>query len=124
MSNPVPCLIEYPTSIWFCLLEGDKYIKVAEVAGGVTELEGYKPKSLKQVRDRDRQRPKLLCVGDLAEAVVQESGQWGALLNLMAAQMEHIFRTANFKKPKPRKPKPEPFDLATYLMERDHDRTN
>lgn len=98
MSNPVPCLIEYPTSIWFCLLEDDKYIKVAEVAGGVTELEGYKPKSLKQVRDRDRQRPKLLCVGDLAEAVVQESGQWEALLRLMASRMQRAFPKSRLTK--------------------------
>lgn len=98
MSNPVPCLIEYPTSIWFCLLEDDKYIKVAEVAGGVTELEGYKPKSVKQLRDRSRMRPKLLCVGDLAEEVVKESGQWGALLHLMAHRMYQAFPKSTITK--------------------------
>lgn len=84
----VPALIEYPTSIWFCLLEDDKYIKVAEVAGGVTELAGYKPKSLKQVRDRSRMAPRLLCTGRLAEETVKATGQWPALLHLMAHQIE------------------------------------
>ena len=80
----VPALIEYPTSIWFCILEDDKFIKVAEVAGGVTELDGYKPKSERELRDRDRQRPRLLCVGRLAEETVKATGQWPALLRLMA----------------------------------------
>ena len=84
----VPALIEYHTSIWFCLLEDDKYIKVAEVAGGVTELAGYKPKSERELRDRRRQQPKLLCVGRLAEETVKATGQWPALLYLMAHQIE------------------------------------
>lgn len=120
---PVPALIEYPTSIWFCILEDDSFIKVAEVAGGVTELDGYRPKSLKQVRGRDRQRPRLLCVGRLAEETVKATGQWPALLRLMAAQMEKIFTVGNFKPPKKRKLKPAPFDLQAWIWERDHDRT-
>lgn len=90
---PVPALIEYPTSIWFCILEDDKFIKVAEVAGGVSELEGYRPKSVRELRDRRKQRPKLLCVGRLAEETVKATGQWDALLRLMAAQMEKVFDT-------------------------------
>ncbi len=88
----VPALIEYPTSIWFCILEDDKFIKVAEVAGGVTELTGYRPKSVRELRDRRKQQPKLLCVGRLAEETVKATGQWPALLTLMAAQMERIFQ--------------------------------
>lgn len=93
----VPALVEYPTSIWFCILEDDKFIKVAEVAGGVTELAGYKPKSVRELRDRRRQQPKLLCVGRLAEETVKATGQWPALLRLMAAQMERIFIVGNPK---------------------------
>ena len=92
--------------------------KVAEVAGGVTETGRIQT----QIRagasvTEDRQRPRLLCVGRLAEETVRATGQWPALLRLMAAQMEKVFTVGNFKPPKPKKLKPAPFDLQAWIWE-------
>jgi hypothetical protein len=107
---------KYGNKVVFGLIDGLDLWPIRVVASNKVQRLGEKPITVPAKFD-------LVAAGDACMKLLDEAEVLEPLLHAMADDMYKAFCAAHVKKPKPKKPKPPPFDLATYLMERDHDGT-
>lgn len=118
--DPTPCLLSSPQTFGQRLVFG---LLTDEGFHPVRGMPVNKVRRLGEPKIALPNKPVIHALGDVCIALLDAAEVWEVMLHAMADDMYQAFCAAHVKKPKPKKPKPPPFDLATYLMERDHDGT-